>query len=197
MLISYQAGNKQKIHISADGEYRFTVDASFWYSLGIYQNTDLSEEEFAALEEQIGVRRAFNKGMDLLARRAHSKKELCEKLSKTNEKKYAIIACDLLEERAYLNDADYAAQYFDYLQRVKHFGTKRIAMELGKKGIDTAIITALLQEDESDPRAEIAALLEGKFASKCSDEKGQRRTINTLLRMGYSYRDIRAEMEKF
>ena len=197
MRITYQAGKNQKIHISADGEYRFTVDASFWYALGIYQDADLSEEEFAALEEQIGVRRAFNKGMDLLARRAHSKKELCEKLSKTNEKKYAIIACDMLEERAYLDDAAYAAQYFDYLQRVKHFGTKRITMELSKKGIDKAIVDALLREDESDPRAEIAALLEGKFAAKCGDEKGQRRTINALLRMGYGYTDIRAEMEKF
>ena len=78
MKITYSSGKNNKIHISTDGEYRFTVDASFWFSLCIYQGAELSEEEVAELEEKIGVRRAFNKGMDFISRRSHSKKELIE-----------------------------------------------------------------------------------------------------------------------
>ena len=194
MIITYTSGKNNKMHISTDGEYRFTVDADFWFSLGIYQNDDISEEELAALEEKIGVRRAFNKGMDFLSRRAHSKKELIQKISKTNEKNYAIIACDLLEERGYLCDEDFAAQYYEYLQRVKHFGAQHIAAELAKKGIDRFVIAALTAADESDPREEIRALLEGKFAGKCADEKAKRRTVNALLRLGYSYSDVKSAM---
>ena len=196
MKITYSSGKNNKIHVSTDGEYRFTVDADFWFSQCIYQGEELSEEEVAELEEKIGVRRAFNKGMDFLSRRAHSKKELIEKISKTNEKKYAIIACDLLEERGYVNDEEFAAQYYDYLQRVKHFGAKRITVELSKKGIDKMLISHLLQEDESDSIEEIKKLLAGRFASKLSDEASKRRTVNALLRLGYTYSDIRRAMSE-
>ena len=197
MLLTYSSGKKNKIHISIDGEYRFTVDADFWFSLGIYQNSEIEQTELDALEEEINTRRAFNKGMDFLSRRAHSKKELIEKISKTSDKKYAIIAVTELEQRGYVNDADFAAGYYDYLQRVKHFGNRRIATELYKKGIDKEIITLLEAENEIDPQAEIRALLEGKFASKLYDEKARRRTFNALLRLGYNYSDIHPVMEEY
>ncbi|MBE6818844.1 MAG: regulatory protein RecX [Ruminococcaceae bacterium] len=194
MRLTYAPGKKNKIHISIDGEYCFTVDADFWFSLGIYQDSEISEAELTALEEEVSTRRAFNKGMDFLSRRAHSKKELVEKISKTSEKKYAIIAVDMLEERGYADDEDFAAQYYEYLQRVKHFGKKRIAAELARKGIDRSIIAQLLENDEADPQAEIVALLEGKFAGRFGDEKGKQRTINALLRLGYNYSDIRSAL---
>ncbi|MBQ3431949.1 MAG: RecX family transcriptional regulator [Clostridia bacterium] len=191
MLLTYASGKNNKIHISIDGEYRFTVDADFWYSLGIYQSTQVEEEELARIEEEIMTRRAFNKGMDYLSRRAHSKKELIEKISRTSEKKYAIMAVDMLEQRGYVDDSAFAEQYYEYLQRVKHFGAKRIEMELNKKGIDRTIIAALREADESEPQEEIRALLEGRFASKLYDEKAKQRTVNALLRLGYRYSDIR------
>lgn len=197
MHITYASGKHNKMHISIDGEYRFTVDADFWYSLGIYQNAQVNEEELAALEERIYVRRAFNKGMDFLSRRMHSKKELLEKMCKTSEKKYAIIAVNELEERGYLNDAEFAEQYYDYLQRVKHFGKRRIAAELARKGIGKDIIASLEQEDESEPVEEIKALLAGKFAAKLGDEKGRQRTFNALVRLGYGYSDIREAMRAY
>ncbi|MBQ6381532.1 MAG: regulatory protein RecX [Clostridia bacterium] len=196
MRLTYAPGKKNKIHVSIDGEYRFTVDADFWFSLGIYQDAEISEAELTALLEEVATRRAFNKGMDYLSRRAHSKKELVEKISKTSDKKYAIMAVDMLEQRGYVSDEDFAAQYYEYLQRVRHFGKKRIAAELARKGIDRAIIAQLEQSDEADPCAEIAALLEGKFAGKFGDEKGKQRTINALLRLGYSYSDIRSAISE-
>ena len=197
MKVTYSSGKNNKIHISTDGEYRFTVDADFWFSLCIYQGSELSEEEVAELKEKIGVRRAFNKGMDFISRRSHSKKELIEKISKTNEKKYAIIACDLLEERGYISDESFAEQYFDYLKRIKHFGKNRIKLELSKKGIDKLIIQNLFENDYSEPEEEIKALLQTKFSGKLSDEKSKKRTINSLLRMGYGFNEIRSAISEY
>ena len=164
---------------------------------GLYLNRVFySEEELSELEEKIGVRRAFNKGMDLISRRSHSKKELVEKISKTNEKKYAIIACDLLEERGYISDEAFAEQYFDYLKRVKHFGKNRIQLELSKKGIDKLIIQNLFESDYSEPQEEIKSLLETKFLGKLNDEKSKKRTFNSLLRMGYNYSEIRKAIDE-
>ena len=55
MRLTYSSGKKNKIHISIDGEYRFTVDADFWFSLGIYQNSEIDEAELAALEEEVYI----------------------------------------------------------------------------------------------------------------------------------------------
>ena len=197
MKITYSSGKNNKIHISTDGEYRFTVDADFWFSLCIYQGQELNEDEVSLLEEKIGVRRAFNKGIDLISRRSHSKKELIEKISKTNEKKYAIISCDLLEERGYIDDEAFAEQYFDYLKRIKHFGKNRISLELSKKGIDKSIIQNLFENDYSDAHEEIKSLLETRFSGKLDDEKSRKRTFNTLLRMGYTYSQIRNAFEDY
>lgn len=194
MKLTYSQGRSNKIHISTDGEYRLTVDADFWFSLGIYNNSEISKEEFAELEEKITVRRAYNKGIDLLSRRAHSKKELIEKISKTYNKKYVIIAVNALEEKGYINDEDFAEQYFSYLKERKHFGKKRISLEMSKKGIDKAIIYNLCEADNSSPAEEIESLLSTKFSRNLSDEKGKKRTFNALVRMGYNYGDIKTAM---
>ena len=194
MKLTYSQGRSNKIHISTDGEYRLTVDADFWFSLGIYNNSDISESDFALLEEKITVRRAYNKGIDLLSRRAHSKKELIEKISKTYDKKYVIIAVNALEEKGYINDEDFAEQYFSYLKNRKHFGKKRIELEMSKKGIDKAIVYSLCEADSSSPTEEIEALLSSKYARNLSDEKGKKRTFNALVRMGYNYSDIKTAM---
>lgn len=194
MKLTYSSGKKNKIHISTDGEYRFTVDADFWFSLGIYQNTEVSESELAEIEQKIMVRRAYNKGIDFLSRRAHSKNELIQKISKTSDKKYAIIAVDLLEQKGYVNDSDFAEQYYEYLKRTKHFGKKRIEMELAKKGIDRAVIYSVAEADGGDSLEQIRQLLQTRFANKLYDEKAKRRTFNALVRLGYSYSDIKSAM---
>lgn len=197
MKLTYSQGRSNKIHISTDGEYRLTVDADFWFSLGVYNNTEISEEDFAELEEKITVRRAYNKGIDLLSRRAHAKKELIDKISKTYEKKYVIIAVNALEEKGYVNDEDFASQYYSHLKERKHFGKKRISLELAKKGVDRGIIASLCEADESSPSEEIEELLSSKFARNLADEKGRKRTFNALVRMGYNYSDIRNAMQNY
>ncbi len=197
MKLTYSQGRSNKIHISTDGEYRLTVDADFWFSLGVYNNSEISEEEFSELEEKITVRRAYNKGIDLLSRRAHAKKELIDKISKTYEKKYVIIAVNALEEKGYVNDEDFAEQYYSYLKERKHFGKKRISLELAKKGIDKGIIATLCEADCSSPSEEIEELLSSKFQTNLADEKGRKRAFNALVRMGYNYGDIRSAMQNY
>ena len=55
MKITFKKGKSDKIHISADGEYRLTVDETFFSSLFIKQNQEMDEEEFCLLEEKINT----------------------------------------------------------------------------------------------------------------------------------------------
>lgn len=197
MKLTYSAGRGTKIHISIDGEYRFTTDLDFWFTLGINNNSEISDDELYSLEEKIKVRKAYNKGIDLLSLRMNSKKELLNKIKKTSEEKYAIIAVNLLEEKGYADDEEFAREYWEYLKRTKHMANKRIGYELSLKGIDRATIYALEVENGEDTAAEIEALLEGKFRRSLGDEKSRKKVFNALVRLGYSYSDARGALDKY
>ena len=48
----------------------------------------------------------------------------------------------------------------------------------------------ILEETEIDPREHIRAVIEKKYIKVISDEKGKRRCVAALQRMGYGYSDI-------
>lgn len=76
MKLTYQKGKADKIHISIDGEYAFTVDEMYFSSFYLKNGQDISPEDFAKLKEAVNIRRAYNCAVGLLSRRDHSEKEL-------------------------------------------------------------------------------------------------------------------------
>ena len=197
MKLTYSKGKGTKIHINIDGEYRFTTDVDFWFSLGINSGDVLNDEEIAELEEKINVRKAYNKGIELLSGRAHSKKELIQKIKRAVDEKYAIIAVDKLEKKGYVNDEEFARAYYSYLLNAKHFGAKRINYEMYQKGISRDIVDLVSYEFESDPAEQIRQIIDKKYASRLNDEKGKKRAFNALVRMGYNYSDIRKILDEY
>lgn len=197
MKITYSKGRGTKIHINIDGEYRFTTDVDFWFSSGIHSGDEISAEELDSLEEQINIRKAYNKGIDLLSRRAHSKKELIDKIKRTVDEKYAIIAVDKLEERGYVNDSEFARAYYRYLYEGKHYAKKRIFYELYLKGISRDTAESVAYEFEDDPVQSAKDLIGKKYLRYLADEKGRRKVFNALVRLGYSYSDIRSAMSEY
>ena len=66
MLLTYEKGRADKIHISIDGTYTMTVDATYWYGLGIKNKTEINEEELVQLKSRVNSRRAFNKAIEII-----------------------------------------------------------------------------------------------------------------------------------
>ena len=93
MKISAAQGKQNKIHISIDGEYAFTVDAEYWYSCPYYGKEIIEEGEQAAFSEAVGSRAAFIAGLRLLSYRDHSEKVLLLKLRQKGYDKYITINC--------------------------------------------------------------------------------------------------------
>ena len=96
------------------------------------------------------------------------------------------------EELGYIDEARFAENYAESLYRNKHFGTRRIVQELLRKGISREIAENAVENLDKDDENRIILLLHGKYRTALCDEKGKRRAINGLLRMGYSYSEIRA-----
>ncbi|MBQ6601327.1 MAG: regulatory protein RecX [Clostridia bacterium] len=190
MKLTYKKGKGDKIHISIDGEYRLTVDELYFASLYLKDGQEISEEDYAALEETVNIRRAYNCAVSLLSRRDHSKKELLRKLREKGYTDGAEAAIEKLEESGYIDDERFCRMYASELVRLKGYGKRRVEQELSFKGVDRDIIRSVLDEILFDTD-KLSVIIKRKYLSKMSDEKGRRKAFDALVRLGYTYGEIR------
>lgn len=190
MKLSVKPGKSDKMHLHIDGEYFITVDSGYLVELGIYNGMEVNCENIEEIRRNISVRRAYNKAVDLLSRRDHSKKELIEKLRQKGYGEFALTAVEKLEVYGYIDDRRFAFAFAEELIRLKSYGKKRVEQELYRKGIDRDIISAVISECEF-PSEKLTELIERKYNRYLYDEKGVNKTVNALLRLGYSYSEIR------
>jgi regulatory protein len=192
MKISVKQGKQNKIHISCDSEYLFTVDAEFWFSSPYHGKDNIdNEKELAAFYEAVGSRCAFIAGLRILSYRDHSAKEMIAKLvQKGHKRTHAENAVETLIEYGYINDKRFAEHYASYLAENKGMNVRAIKNELVQKGISREIADNIIETLDFDPVLRIIDLLNTKYSRKISDEKGVRRTISALQRLWYRWSDI-------
>ena len=92
----------------------------------------------------------YNKALDLVSRREHSRHELMQKLNKRFPETLPIIeeALDKLVLKNILNDERFAEMYLNSRAR-KGFGPKKIEMELYSKKVDSMLIGNAIETYES------------------------------------------------
>lgn len=195
MILTTSPGKNGKIHIYVDGEYRATVDSDFWYSEKYRHLKNIDEEELTELLSTVSFRRAYNKGLDFLSRRLYGTKELEKKLCEKGHDKEAVKkAIARLKELRLLDDGEYANALARELYERKGYGKSRISRELQFRGIDREIVENALDTLDNDPQKRIILLVKKKYSNKLDDEKGRARTIQSLMRLGYSYSDIKSAL---
>lgn len=198
MLIT--AIEKRRKMLSAlflDGEFAVNIDTEtllkFRYKIGM----DITDEQLHELILASDVRRANEKALYLLEHRSHSKKELIEKIQRTTSKEAARSAANRMEELGLVNDEDFAKRYAAELLNRKGFASRRIQYELLQKGIDKEIVAQIMEELETNPVEKIKEIIEKKYLRYLQDEKGYRRAVNGLQRLGYRYEDIKRAISTF
>ena len=196
MKLTVKEGNANKIHIYVDDEYRATVDSDYWYSEKYRNLKEINEEELTELLDSVSFRRAYNKGLDLLSRRPYGIKELIKKLcEKGHEKEASEKACERLCELGLLNDENYAEILAKELIERKNYSTKRVKQELLFRGVSREIVDNLVDSLDNDAEYRIILVIKKKYFNKLNDEKGRKRAIDGLMRLGYSYSQIKSALK--
>ncbi len=196
MRITSKAGRGTKMHIMLDGEYRLTVTRDFWYAAGIPEGEELDEARWEELLRRAARAKALDKGLSLLTYRDHSKQELLRKLRERADGDAASEAVEHIAELGLLDDSRYARQLGQELLCRKGMAPRRIVQELVQRGVDRETareaVEELEEEQAFDPQEKIAELLERKFVNRIHTEKERKRVVDTFLRLGYAYSDVRA-----
>lgn len=198
MKISVNVGKQNKIHILCDGEYKFTVDAEYWFSSPYHGIEMINDEEQAAFFDAVGSRCAFIAGLRLLSYRDHSEKELVMKLvQKGHNKDYARNAVALLKEYRYVDDERTAEIYAKDLYERKGLSVNGIVSELCRKGIPREIALEAVEKLDNEPVLRILYLIGKKYYRYLGDEKGVRKTVAALQRLGYRWSDIQSALRQY
>ncbi|NMP38424.1 MAG: hypothetical protein GX051_09960 [Clostridiales bacterium] len=193
MIITSKPGRDGKIHISADGVYRLTLDADVWYAFGIPEGSQADEQQLAELESAASFRSAKNSALNMLSRRAYGKQELVKKLrEKKHDAQTASEVADKLEQLGLIDDEDYAALLARELYERKGMSCEKIKYELMGRGISREISENTAETLDNNPVERIIIMLSTKYSRSMDDEKGRKRVFAALRRLGYRYSDIRS-----
>ena len=136
------------------------------------------------------------RGLSLLTRREHSKKELARKLvARGIETQDALVAVEKLAGSGWQDDGRFAAS----LLRARAgggYGPIRIGAELAMHGLDRNAVAAVLDGFDGDWTQNAGVLACRRFGEEVFSDRGlQRKAADFLFRRGFASEHIRAALQ--
>lgn len=207
--LSAQIRNPDRVNVSIDGRYRFSLDISQITDLGVKVGRELDEVELAELEQEGLFGKLYARTLEYTLMRPRSVREVRDYLyRKTLSTKYkskktgeikeragyapslADRVLDRLVDRGYVDDESFAKWWVDNRNQAKGSSLRKLRSELLAKGVSMQVIdTALASSDRSD-QAELAKII-AKRRHRYTDEQ---KLIQYLARQGFSYDDIKSAL---
>ena len=132
----------------------------------------------------------YNKALDIISRREHSKHELKNKLLKKFDIPDLIdeVITKLIENNL-INDSRYAQMYV-LVRKRKGFGPKKIEFELMSRGINSSISSSAIEEEGAWKEAAQKAFNK-KFKNGASQDFKERNKQKSFLQnRGFTFEEI-------
>ena len=204
--ISLQAKNANRVNISVDGKYRFSLDLFQVGDLGIKKDREYSEAEIAAFETEGEFGKLYARTLEYVLIRPRSVKEVRDylwkktlpgkyKSRKTGEikdrqgvaKEIADRVLERVQQKKYVSDESFTRWWIENRNQAKGSSLRKLKSELQAKGIATSIIDAELNATDRNDAEELQKVV-AKKAKKYDDEQ---KLMQYLARQGFSYDDIK------
>ena len=208
--ISAQVRNPDRVNVSVDGKFRFSLDIFQLTELGVKVGKEFSEEELTALEGESSYGKLYTKALEYSMLRPHSSREMRDYLwRKTRETKYksrsgelktrpgvaqeiATRVYDRLVEKGYIDDEKFARWWVENRNLRKGTSRRKLQAELQAKGVASAVIAAMLEDSSRNDENELAKII-AKKRVKYPDEQ---KLIAYLARQGFRYDDIKSALQE-
>ena len=132
----------------------------------------------------------YNKALDILSRREHSKKELTEKLiNKFDSHELINLVITKLIDNNLINDSRYVHSYIVARKR-RGFGPKKITFELLKRGVEESLILNAINDEGGWKDSAKRAFLKKFKGGIEKDFKLANKQKNFLFNRGFSFEEI-------
>ena len=179
----------------SDNEFLFSVDDMILVSHGIVPGETYSVVELEELRKESLENKAVEKCFRYLSDRAHSTRQLYNKLLRYYDEETASSAVKRIEEMGLADDARYRRARAEWLLYSKNKSLVEIDNDLARRGIDRSVRQAAIDEMGVDDQTEqIVRIIRTKYLSRLSQPE---KIIAALSRRGFSYREIRERLNAF
>lgn len=203
--LSAQQRNPERINISIDGKYRFSLTLKQVVDYGLKIGSKLTGDELAELEQQSQFGKVYQRTLEYALMRPRSAWEVRQYLyKKTQSRPYLKRSgerairegvssqitdqvFDALLEKGYVNDRKFAQYWVEHRYRLKGISRRKLEAELRAKGVDRSIIDAVIIDSDRQDESEIMKVI----AKKRSRYPDNTKLMTYLARQGFSYDDIR------
>ncbi len=199
--ISIQAKNKDRVNISVDGKYRFSLDIFQVGELGLKKDTEYTDEQLTQFETESQFGKLYARTLEYCLMRPHSAKEVRDYLwrktrdsrTKTGELKKGVPkevterVYNRLLEKGYINDEKFTRYWLENRNQTKGASKRKLVNELRVKGVAADVINAALVDTARTDETEIMKIIAKKRAKYTDNQK----LMQYLARQGFSYDDIK------
>lgn len=209
--ISAQIKNRDRVNVSVDGKYRFSLDVYQVVELGIRVGNEYSDQELVGLESESLFGKVYSRALEYCLMRPHSSQEVRDYLwrktrttRRQNPESGQVIekpgvpvevtgrVFDRLVEKGYVDDEKFARYWVENRNQSKGISIRKLVAELLLKGVGRNVIEDVMQNRTREESSEIKKVILKK-RSRYPDEQ---KLIAYLMRQGFSYSTIRAELSE-
>ncbi len=192
-----QKKNPERVNVYLDGQFAFGLAAI--EAIRLKRGQVLSDADIARLRSADDVEKAHEKALRFLANRPRSEWEVRQNLKKAGFEAESIDrAVDRLKGVALIDDAAFARYWIDNRNQFRPRGAAALRLELRRKGVERAVIDAVLQDVDLPDEATAlqAALARADRYRQAPRPEFAQKLGAYLVRRGFDYAAARAAVDE-
>ena len=185
-----QKRNHQRVSVYLDGE--FALGLSRIVAAWLHVGQELSAEKIAELKVEDELEFAYQRAIRYIGFRMRSVSEVQQKLNQQDIDTVVIEnVIERLQKSGLLNDLSFAQMWIENRNEFRPRSHRMLAIELTKKGIQSDIISQIIEETTSDEvLAYTAAKKQARKYKHLEWQEFRRKLSSFLARRGFSYSTI-------
>lgn len=202
--ISLQARDNNRVNVSVDGVYSFSLDITQVTDLSLKVGRELSDGELEELQEESQFGKLYMRALEYCLRRPHSVKEVRDYLWRKTQptlrksrtgmnnpvvysERVASRVLRKLQQKAYVDDDEFARWWVENRQLSKGVSRRKLTAELRSKGVHADIIAQTLEKTDRTDDQELRKVIAKKHRRYAGDRQ---KFVQYLVRQGFSYDDV-------
>lgn len=207
--ISQQAKNPNRVNVSVDDSYRFSLDVFQLADLRVRVGDEFDEAALHEIETESEFGKLYARALEYTLMRPHSAREVRDYLRKKTfarkvkrrdgsiyEKEGVSNALtdrvfERLQNKGYIDDLKFARFWIEHRNQTKGTSLRKLRAELQSKGVTGEHIATVLDVSERNDADELQKVL----AKKRKKYPDQNKLMQYLARQGFSYDEIKYALQ--
>lgn len=145
--VTVQKRNRERYSIFVDDRFLLGVSEQTLIKFNLSKGVEVTPLLFKKMQQEEGRFAVKKYLLKLLGRRDHARKELLDKaLRKDYSREVILNVLDEIEEKGYIDDAEFARKYAADKYRLNNWGPAKIKAQLFKKGIQRTVAEQSIEE---------------------------------------------------